>query len=164
MLMTSNVLGLGCAALLALVIGHTAAATDAPDPWYRGYAIVSEPTIRPDLQQVVYLHVQGRTVLEGLIQILEGTGYRLAHEAAADPEIGRLYEQPYPENQRDLGPRALGEVLERLAGPAWRLVEDPVNRLISFEVQPAYRAGATISLRPTGPEAFVSDWSRGGQR
>lgn len=160
--MTSNVLDLGCAALLALVIGHTAAATDAPDPWYRGYAIVSEPTIRPDLQQVVYLHMQGRTVLEGLIQILQGTGYRLAHEAAADPEIGRLYEQPYPENQRDLGPRALGEVLERLGGPAWRLVEDPVNRLISFEVQPAYRAGATVSPTPTGSETSAKWWDRGG--
>ena len=43
--MTSNMLGLGCAALLALVIGHTAAATDTPDVLYRGYAIVSEPTI-----------------------------------------------------------------------------------------------------------------------
>lgn len=76
--MTSNMLGLGCAVALALVIGHTAAATDTPDVLYRGYAIVSEPTIDPDLQQVVYLRVQGRTVLEGLLEILPGTGYRLS--------------------------------------------------------------------------------------
>ena len=31
-------------------------------------------------------------------------------------------------------------VLERLAGPAWQVVEDPVNRLVSFEVRRSYQA------------------------
>lgn len=160
--MASKIMGF---VVLALVVGHAAAtdAADTPAPaLYRGYTILTEPAIEPDLDQVIYQHIQGRTVLEGLIQVLEGTGYRLASEEAADPEIGRLYEQPYPENQRHLGPRALGTILERLAGPAWRLVEDPVNRLVSFEVRPAYRAGATVSPTPTGSETSAKWWDRGG--
>ena len=73
--------------------------------------------------------VYKRQVLEGLLEVLNGSGYQLAAQAAADPEIDRLYRQPYPENQRTVGPRALKEVLERLAGPAWLLVIDPLNRL-----------------------------------
>lgn len=124
---------LGLAAVLALPASHAA------EPLYRGYTIITERPVALDLDQTVYQRVRGRRVLEGLREILEGTGYRLADAAAADPEIGRLYGQPYPESQREIGPRALGEVLERLAGPAWQLVEDPVNRLVSFEVRRSYR-------------------------
>ena len=131
---------------------------------YRGYTIITEPAIDPDLRQIVYRPVQGRTVLEGLLQILDGTGYRLASEDAADPDIGRLYQQPYPENQRNLGPRDLGTILERLAGPAWQLIEDPVNRLVSFEVRPAYRVGAVSRSRPGSSRPATAWDQRGGQR
>lgn len=132
---------------------------------YRGYAIIQEPTIDLDLNQIVYLQpVPGRTVLEGLLEILKGTGYRLASEAASDPEIGRLYAQPYPENQRDLGPQALHVVLERLAGPAWRLVEDPVNRLVSFEVRPEYRWVATNPTDAGSVDAFSGSLWDGWRR
>ena len=125
---------LGLAAGLALPVGHTA------EPLYRGYAILTERPVALDLDQTVYLRVRGRSVLEGLREILHGTGYRLAEPAAADPAIGRLYDQPYPDGQREIGPRALGAALERLAGPAWQVVEDPVNRRVSFEVKAAYRS------------------------
>ncbi len=163
---TARSWGMGMVVLLTLSVSGATDANDSSDTLYQGYAIIREPALRTDLQQVVYLHVQGRTVLEGLIQILQGTGYRLAGEGATDPEIGRLYEQPYPDHQREIGPRALGTVLERLAGRGWRVVEDPVDRLISFEVQPAYRAraGTATVLSSTLPEGDISDWSRGGQR
>ena len=125
---------LGLVAGLALPAGHAA------EPLYRGYAILTERPVALDLDQTVYLRVRGRSVLEGLREILHGTGYRLADPAAADPEIGRLYGQPYPNGQREIGPRELGVVLERLAGPAWQVVEDPVNRLVSFEVRRSYQA------------------------
>ena len=153
-----------CSAALALSISLPAPA--APE-LYRGYAIIQEPTIDLDLNQVVYLqNVQGRTVLEGLLEILRGTGYRLASEEAADPEIGRLYAQPYPENQRAIGPQALHVVLERLAGPAWRLVDDPVNRLLSFEVRPAYRWAATNPTDARAVDHFQDspwDGAQGGR-
>ena len=141
---------LGFAALLALP------ASQAAPPLYGGYAILTEPTIAPDLDQTVYRRVQGQAVLEGLREILHGTGYRLADPAAADPAIGRLYDQPYPDGQREIGPGALGAVLERLAGPAWQLVEDPVNRRVSFEVKAAYRSSPAVR----GPTALTADWDR----
>lgn len=128
---------------------------------YRGYAILTERSVALDLDQTVYLRVRGRRVLEGLREILEGTGYRLADVAAADPEIGRLYGQPYPDSQREIGPRELGAVLERLAGPAWQLVEDPVNRRVSFEVRRSYRPAAEPppATLPTAslPAVFVEE-------
>ena len=61
-------------------------------------------------------------------------------------EIERLYDQPYPESQRAIGPRELGAVLERLAGPAWQLVVDPVNRRVSFELRPPYHPRPTDAV------------------
>ena len=140
---------LGFAALLALPASQAA-------PLYGGYAILTEPPIAPDLDQTVYRQVRGQTVLEGLREILHGTGYRLADPAAADPAIGRLYDQPYPDGQREIGPGALGAVLERLAGPAWQLVEDPVNRRVSFEVKAAYRSPQAVR----GSTGLTADWDR----
>jgi len=124
---------LGLATMLALPASHAA------EPLYHGYTIITEPPVTLDLHQTVYQRIQGRTLLEGLREILHDTGYQLADAAAADPEIGRLYAQPYPQNQRDIGPCELATVLERLAGPAWQLVEDPLNRRVSFEQRWAYR-------------------------
>jgi type IV pili sensor histidine kinase/response regulator len=104
-----------------------------------GYAMIHERPVATDLAQTVYRAVQGPTVGQGLHELLAGTGYQLAEPWAADPAIGRLYVQPYPEAQRDVGPVELGGALARLAGPAWQLVVDPVNRLVSFERRPPYR-------------------------
>lgn len=152
--------------LAGLAVVLTLPASHAAEPLYRGYTIITERPMTPDLNQTVYLRVRSRNMLEGLREILKGTGYRLADPAAADPEIGRLYQQPYPENQRTLGPQPLGAVLERLAGPAWVLVEDPVNRRISFEVRPDYRRSEVNVAHSvsSGPADFSGDRMRGGQR
>ena len=130
----------GLTGVLALPASHAA------EPLYHGYTIITERPVALDLDQIIYLRVRGRSVLEGLLEILRGTGYRLAEPAAADPAIGRLYDQPYPESQRAIGPRELGAVLERLAGPAWQLVVDPVNRRVSFELRPPYRPRPTDAV------------------
>ena len=147
------------AAFLGLTGVLVLPASYAAEPLYRGYAILTEPPIAPDLDQTVYRWVRGQNVLEGLREILHGTGYRLADPAAADPAIGRLYDQPYPDGQREIGPRELGAVLERLAGPAWQLVEDPVNRRVSFEVKAAYRPPQAAG-GPTAPTAEPPGWDR----
>lgn len=129
----TRVIDLGLAAVLVLPNAHAAPRL------YDGYALIDEAPVATDLAQTVYRTVQGPTVGQGLYELLTGTGYRLAEPWAADPAIGRLYVQPYPEAQREVGPVELGVALERLAGPAWRLVVDPVNRLVSFERRPLYR-------------------------
>lgn len=114
--------------------------TAGAEPLYSGYAIIQRADVTAnDLHQVVYRRVSGVTVQEGLHEILAGTGYRLAGAAAADPELFRLFDQPYPEHKRQIGPAGLIEVLARVAGPAWVLVVDPVNRLLSFERDGRYR-------------------------
>ena len=52
---------------------------------------------------------------------------------AAEAERAELLDLPLPEAHRTLGPLPLRTALAILAGPAFRLVEDPVHRLISFE-------------------------------
>jgi len=70
----------------------------------------------------------------GAVRHLLGTsGYRLAVETAADPSRFGLLGLPLPKAHRSLGPMALRDALETLGGPAFRLVEDPLHRLVSFE-------------------------------
>jgi type IV pili sensor histidine kinase/response regulator len=44
-----------------------------------------------------------------------------------------LFALPLPDAHRSLGPMPLQTALETLTGPAFRLVEDPVHRLLTFE-------------------------------
>lgn len=122
-----------------LLLALTAPAL-AAEPLYSGYAIIQRAEVTAnDLHQVVYRQVSAPTVHDGLHEILAGTGYRLAGPAANDPELFRLLEQPYPEHKRRIGPAGLTEVLAMVAGPAWVLVVDPVNRLLGFERSGRYR-------------------------
>ena len=45
-----------------------------------------------------------------------------------------LMAQPLPDVHRTLGPMSLKDALETLAGPSWYLVQDPLNRFVSFEI------------------------------
>ncbi len=76
--------------------------------------------------------------------LLHRSGYQLAEPASADPYLGVLLAAPLPEVHRDLGPITLENALSTLAGSAWRLVVDPVHRLVSFELAARYRQ-ATVN-------------------
>lgn len=65
--------------------------------------------------------------------LLQPSGYRLAPQVVSDSSQANLLNLPLPEPHRVLGPMPLQMALETLAGPAFRLVEDPVHRLVSFE-------------------------------
>lgn len=66
-------------------------------------------------------------------QLLRGSGYRLAPETAADPARSDLLGRPLPKARRTLGPMPLRDGLETLGGSAFRLLEDPLHRLVFFE-------------------------------
>ena len=70
---------------------------------------------------------------EAVETLLGPSGYRLASPLAAEAERAELLDLPLPEAHRMLGPLPLRTALAILAGPTFRLVEDPVHRLISFE-------------------------------
>ncbi len=73
------------------------------------------------------------TVGQAVAHLLRPSGYRLAAEAVAEPARAMLLRLPLPAAHRTLGPMPLQSALETLAGPAYRLAEDPVHRLVSFE-------------------------------
>ena len=74
-----------------------------------------------------------RTVDKAVRHLLQQSGYRLAEPEATGPESAYLMALALPAVQRSLGPMTLRQALDTLAGPAFRLVEDPVHRLIAFE-------------------------------
>ncbi len=75
-----------------------------------------------------------QTLGEAVHYLLQRSGYRLADRRAANSITADLLGLPLPAVHRNLGPIMLKQALETLAGPVFRLVQDPVHRLISFEL------------------------------
>lgn len=71
---------------------------------------------------------------EAVQYLLQRSGYRLAAAPVIEPETADLLTLPLPAVHRHLGPITLTQALETLVGPAFRLIHDPVHRLISFEL------------------------------
>jgi type IV pili sensor histidine kinase/response regulator len=65
--------------------------------------------------------------------LLKPSGYRLASASSENLERAMLLALPLPDVHRSLEGLPVRTALQTLAGPAFRLVEDPVHRLISFE-------------------------------
>lgn len=128
-----------------------ATAAGAQTYYGNGYTIVEgtdSGQLASDLDAKVFKTINAYSVEDGLRQLLAGSGWELAQPMHADPQIWRLYRQPWPDNKRTISPMPLGEALSWVAGDGWALVVDPVNRLVSFEVAPRY-AHAALSARPT---------------
>ena len=74
------------------------------------------------------------TVGQAVAYLLDGSGYRLLSAKLAEPYRVFLFGFPLPKVQRQLGPLSLRQALELLGGAAFRLVIDPVYRLVTFEL------------------------------
>ena len=74
------------------------------------------------------------TVGEAMRHLLQDQGIRLAVPRSDDAQVHTLIALPLPKVHRRLGPISLQNALETLAGPIWRLVQDPIHRLVSFEL------------------------------
>jgi len=74
-----------------------------------------------------------RTVGDAMQHVLRHSGYRLAGSEATGSASAYLMALPLPAVHQSLGPMPLKRALDTLAGPAFRLVEDPVHRLVTFE-------------------------------
>ncbi len=73
------------------------------------------------------------TVGDAVAVILEEVGYSLSDPATADSRRYRLLAHALPKPHRQLGPLSARAALAMLVGPSWQLVEDPSDRLVSFE-------------------------------
>jgi type IV pili sensor histidine kinase/response regulator len=88
---------------------------------------------------------QVNTVGDAMHHILLRSGYRLASQVSSDPALPILLDSSLPLVHRTLGPIRIDNALSTLAGPAWDLVVDPVNRLVSFDLLEQYRS-LSVSL------------------
>ncbi|MFZ5533389.1 MAG: FimV/HubP family polar landmark protein [Pseudomonadota bacterium] len=132
-----------CGLLLILAAGQAHAGTGAVA--VGRYSVVA-PVPRADqsdpLETIVRLTFPPyvKDVGGAVDYLLVRSGYRLADAMAAGEAQLILLRRPLPESQRTLGPISLRRALETLGGEAFWLVEDPVHRLVAFEVADDYRA------------------------
>ncbi len=149
--------------ILSVVVAASVFAGQAQTYYGNGYTIVEQGTVDDrlsGLDAVVFKTIDAYSVQEGLEQLLQGSGWALAGADNADPQIWRLYRQPWPDNKRTLNPMPLSQALSWVAGDGWSLVVDPVNRLVSFEVNARYAArpapvAATVANAPAVPTDSV---------
>ncbi|WP_397458533.1 integrating conjugative element protein pill, pfgi-1 [Pseudomonas asplenii] len=97
--------------------------------------------LRPDLAQqnllwqIIDLRIPATpditTVGEALRYVLRHSGYQLCD---SDPTLMTLWALPLPAAHLRLGPLPLNQVLQLLAGTAWRLLVDERKRQVCFVV------------------------------
>ncbi|HHR3898122.1 TPA: TcpQ domain-containing protein [Salmonella enterica] len=106
---------------------------------------------REPLNQLIDITMPGQlvnTVGDGFRYLLFQSGYALCGRYGAD--FAELLNRPLPAVQRKIGPVRLSEALQVVAGPAWRMSVDEVNREVCFVLRDAYRAQAktAVSVSP----------------
>lgn len=94
------------------------------------------------------------SVGDGFRYLLFQSGYSLCGRYGA--EFAELLNRPLPAVQRRLGPVRLSEALQVVAGPAWRMTVDEVNREVCFVLREAYLVQARpvpspVTTTPSSP-------------
>lgn len=148
-----------CGLLLMLAVGQAHAASgDVPVGRYSVVAPVPRTDQSDPLETIVRLTFPPyvKDVGAAVDYLLARSGYRLADAMAAGEAQLILLRRPLPESQRTLGPMPLRRALETLGGEAFWLVEDPVHRLVAFDVADDYRPllqGAPVAIHQTAAPA-----------
>ncbi|EGJ6138328.1 hypothetical protein INB32_000394 [Salmonella enterica] len=108
---------------------------------------------REPLNQLIDITMPGQlvnSVGDGFRYLLFQSGYSLCGGYGAD--FAELLNRPLPAIQRKIGPMCLSEALQVVAGPAWRMSVDEVNREVCFVLRDAYltqaKARAQTSVTP----------------
>ncbi|WP_211130803.1 PilL N-terminal domain-containing protein [Serratia surfactantfaciens] len=113
---------------------------------YDRYLLVStDPAAvqRDPLSQIIDIRIPASvkpTVADALRYALRQSGYSLC---ATGPANGVLYRQALPAVQYQLGPMRLRTALQVLAGPAWQLEVDDVQRVVCHSLRDGYQLPAT---------------------
>lgn len=125
--------------VLSLVLLGTHAIPASDDVQVGRYSTMK--TLPTDAQKNIFATVVNvqfdstiTTVGDAMRSLLQDQGIRLAVPKSKDARVRTLIALPMPRTHRDLGPISLQHALETLAGPVWRLVQDPIHRLVSFEL------------------------------
>ena len=77
-----------------------------------------------------------QTVGNAMSYLLQWSGYSLVPEDRQSHALKTTLSKPLPAVDRNFGPMTLKDALTTLAGPAFYLVQDPLNRMVDFRVKP----------------------------
>lgn len=128
---------------------------------YDKYTLVSTRPAdaqRDPLNQMVDITMPAqlvRSVGDGFRYLLLESGYSLC--PASSSVFTELLSRPLPAVQRSIGPVRLSEALQVLAGPAWRLRVDDVNREVCFTLRDAYRDFAPRAATTLVPSSLPTN-------
>nr|WP_240160530.1 PilL N-terminal domain-containing protein [Pseudomonas bharatica] len=86
------------------------------------------------------------SVRDAMLYVVDRSGYVLCPPSSQHVDI--LYTRPLPAAQYKLGPMTLRNTLQVLAGPAWQVKVDEVNRQVCFVLRPGYQLPTPSA--PTG--------------
>lgn len=95
------------------------------------------------LAQIIDLNVPATmhpSVGDAMQYVLDRSGYALC--SSDTNQVNSLYSLPLPASQYRLGPMTLRDTLQVLAGHAWQVNVDEVNRRICYDIRPGYEATA----------------------
>lgn len=128
----------------------------APDLYPNGAAPEKEPVVRygrytlvstqPDagqrdlMAQIIDVTIptnMNPSVRDAMLYVVDRSGYALCPPSSNHVNI--LYTRPLPAAQYKLGPMTLRNTLQILAGPAWQVKVDEVNRQVCFALRPGYQ-------------------------
>ncbi|ELQ9312174.1 PilL N-terminal domain-containing protein [Serratia marcescens] len=122
---------------------------------YDRYLLVSTDPVavqRDPLSQIIDIRIPASvkpTVADALRYTLRQSGYSLC---ATGPANDVLYRQALPAVQYQLGPMRLRTALQVLAGPAWQLEVDDVQRVVCHSLHDGYQLPTTqLSLTHPAP-------------
>lgn len=146
----------------------------APDLYPRGAVAQKEPVVRygrytlvstlPEsgqrdlMAQVIDVNIPANmkpNVRDAMQYVMDRTGYSLC--SADTGHVNILYTRSLPAAQYKLGPMSLRNTLQVLAGPAWQVKVDEVNRQVCYVLRPGYqlpdspRAAATPIAQVSPP-------------
>lgn len=117
---------------------------------YDRYLLVNtEPMAaqRDPLSQIIDIRIPASThptIADALRYALRQSGYSLCSVGSAN---GVLYRHPLPGVQYQLGPMRLRTALQVMAGPAWQVEVDDVQRVVCHSLRDGYQLPA-IQLAP----------------
>ncbi|EAO6819004.1 hypothetical protein GL381_07640 [Salmonella enterica] len=116
---------------------------------YDRYTLASTRPVdaqRDPLNQIIDIRMPAQvvnTIGEGMRYVMLESGYSLC---SGEPGVfSELFIKPLPAVQRSIGPVKLGDALQILAGPAWRMRVDDLNREICFVLRDEYRHLASVT-------------------
>lgn len=135
---------------------------------YDRYLLVStapQAAQRDPLSLVIDIRIPASlkpTVADAMRYALKQSGYTLC---ATGPANGVLYRQPLPAVQYQQGPVRLRTALQVMAGPAWQLEVDDVQRVVCHSLRAGYQLPAgQLAPVPASPAitAPVAQPAKGG--